>query len=457
MNARRIHLLPFAACALACALARPAAAQPSAQPTAETIVKTPAELQAALEKGGRIALLPGTTYNGAFKIAVPGTVIFAHGASIVGPKAGAPAVYVTASNVEISDLTLTSADPQGVFRCGDNDRRQKTLEQVPHGLQLRNVHIPSYRGRWGFVINCADVDLDGIGCDDLWDPGGNDSQCLAIENTPGNIHVIRFHATAGSEPILIGGARMAIPGLVPKHIVFEQGAISRPLSWRTDGVKRTVKNLFEMKTGSDVTVRHVTMDGCWKDGQACYAIVVTPRLGGDIHRVTFDHVLIDHVNACYEFLGADDHGTPTPAPLSEITVSNSTCRASTEYGGLGILALITGGPHDVSFIDNTAILDGTRLIVVDSSGHILHADGTSGPPPPIAKLVVTGNRFVATRYSFMLGKGSGANATGDYSASVANITVTGNTFAGAAAALKKAFPENRYVDRAAFDALIGGD
>jgi hypothetical protein len=131
----------------------------------------------------------------------------------------------------------------------------------------------------------------------------------------------------------------------------------------------------------------------------------------------------------------------------KITISSAT------YGGRGILALITGGVRDVSFDGVTAVLDGNCMIYVDkNSGAALQPNGTKAPAPTMASLALTNSRAVTRTYGFIFtGYVRGTN----WQNSMDALTVTGNTFTtGAGPTFRANFPNNTYVDRATFDALI---
>jgi hypothetical protein len=397
------------------------------------------DLQAALNNGGEVRLTPGATYPGMLT------------GSPTGPALDIP---IGTHDVEIFDLSATTTHDQGVIRVGRNDRTQTTLELVPQRITFTRVKVPTYRGKRAFEINAANVTLTDCIVADVYDPGGRDSQAIEILNAPGPVLVQGGSYSAGSEVIMIGGDEMKIPGVVPTGITIRDSTLWRPLEWQTDGVSRTVKNLIELKTGRNVLVQRVRMDGSWKNGQDGYAVVITPRAGGDIHDVTIEDTTIDHVAGGFNILGADSSSV-TPSVLSGVVIRRvKVTTAKAVYGGRGILALITGGPHDVTFDDVTAVLDGNCIVYVDkSSGAALQPDGTKKPAGNMASLVVTNSRLVPGIYGFIFT----GNVRGKlWQNSVDALTVTANTLADAPAEFKKNFPRNTYVDRATFDALVAG-
>ena len=424
-----------------------------------TTVPAGGDLQAALDAGGTVTLQGGATYAGAFVLRVPGTVLDCAGATLLGPK-GAPALDIPpgAHDIAAQDCTLSTADDQRVVIVGRNDANQATLDRVPRRIRLTRLHVPTYRGKRAYELHGADLVLDGATCADLYDPAGRDSQCVGISaNTPGPVSILNGDFSGGSEVVLVGGALPTIPGLVPEDITIQGNHVWHPLGWQTDGVKRVLKNLIELKTGRRVSITNNLLDGSWKDGQDGYAFVLTPHAGGDIHDVTIDSNAIDHVGACIQILGQEYAvGSPvTPSPLSGLRFAHNTCRASNAYAStLAVAAGITGAPIDVTFDGNTFVLEGSRIVGY-SAGTVLTADGTTTQPAgPMAALVFTGNRVAGgMTYSFML---QGVANAGPTQQGVTTLTITGNTFADAPSALKKNQPQNTYITRVAWDALVSG-
>jgi hypothetical protein len=423
------------------------------QTSAHRSVSTSAQLTAALQRGGVVDLADGATFEGAFRITVNGTELNGHGSTLLGNVTPAqPVLTIVASDVTVRDLSATSTSGSTVIQCGANDTSQTDVAKVPKNVTLSHVIVPSARAKRAIEYHCTGS-LDHVETHDVYDPAGRDSQGFYAANTPGPIRITNSVFQAGSEPLLIGGDTTRIPGVVPSDIVIEDTELSRPLSWQTDGIKRKIKNLFELKTGRRVTARRLTLSGAWRDGQDGYAIVITPHSGGDIHDVTLEDITARNVGGCLQFLGQEYAGTaPTPSPLSGIVIRRLTCVASkAQFGGRGIFALITGEPSDITIADSIGIVDGSASIIYDPGG-VLNQDGTKRPGGPIGSLTLTGNYLVAgTPYGINLaGNVNGQNNP----RGATELSVTGNTFADAAPALKKNLPKNKYVARAAFDAMF---
>lgn len=428
-----------------------------AAPVGSTTVTTAAELTAALLLGGTIRLAPNTTFTGQFAVTVAGTKIVGGANSrISGGSAGTPALLVTADNVLVQgdpSTGLELAGPttdQAVFRVGLNTAAQATLDSVPDGLTLIDVRILSHRGKRGFEINGTNVTLTNCWGIDIWHASGDvgpDSQAIAIYNTQGNVTIRGGKYSAGTEVILVGGDTLKIPGDTTSNILIEDVDIFRPMSWRTDGVSRRIKNLLELKRGSGVTIRRCHLHGCWPGGvtQDGEAFVFTPSDRCVVENVVVEDCAIWDVSSGIEYLGRGQN-THTPRPLSLTFRRNLLITDKLTLGGFGMLARGGSEPASLIFEDNRVILDGTA-IVDHFAGTVIEADDvTTRPGGKIGQFTFTGNRSTAPSLGLrFLGQNNGtliANA-------VSSWTITGNVFGGFNR-MQSVFPANEYLDTPTF-------
>jgi hypothetical protein len=247
--------------------------------------------------------------------------------------------------------------------------------------------------------------------------------------------------SAGSEVILAGGDSMKLAGAVlPTGITIRHTRLWRPLSWRTDGVNRVVKNLFELKTGVRVRVHDVLMEGNWQAGQTGNAIVITPRSGGAVYDVVFERIHVRNTSSGIQITGHDlPHLAPTPARTTGIVFRDSVFEVNrVAFGGRGILAEISMGPGTVDFENVVFVGDGAQVVYV-------------GDRERIARVRFVNGYATAGVYGFM--GGGYANAR-NWTAWTDSLEVTGNTFTGARSTLRINLPENNFVDRAKFGALV---
>src|SRR5215217_1776313 len=292
-------------------------------PGASYVVVRPGEdIAAAFAKGLPVHLVDGDTpYAG---ITLPtGARLVGNGARIVG--VGTRALYVEpgSSDIQVSDVICTS-DAHSVVQLGDNSAiTQGTVAKVPSGITLTNVKIPTHRGKRGFEVHAANVELVNCEALDCYYPGvvggGVDSQGLWVFNTPGNVTVKGGHYQGGSECFLTAGDDIKLSDCPTiSNLLFEHVLFDRPPEWRADSalgasatVYRQVKNIFELKNACDVVVRRCTFRECWKEAQDGYALMLTPTRGGRVCNVLFEDCTVENVGGWMNITGVDSHGICT--------------------------------------------------------------------------------------------------------------------------------------------------
>jgi hypothetical protein len=332
---------------------------PPPQTAPTTMVKAGDDLQQALNNGGAIELQAGASFSSTrFVVWHTGTSIKGNGAALHGTTG--PALYIPpdVDNVAVSDLVGTSASSGAVFQCGDNGSTQTAISQQPTGISFTRVKVPTHRGKRGLEINCSATVTDSSVLD-TWSSALADSQGLWVGNSCGPVTVTGGEYVAASENIMIGGDTLKILDC-PEKV--------QPDYWRTDGVSRAVKNLFEVKAGKRVTLRNSTLSGSWKASQDGWAIVITPRNSLYVDGVLIENVTVDRCGGALQLLGKDS-ATVTPQATSGIVVRNSAfhCDKATHLGR-GIYALVTGGVLDMLSDNILFVGDGNALVQSDSQG-----------------------------------------------------------------------------------------
>jgi hypothetical protein len=400
-----------------------------------TQVRTGDDLQKALAGGGIIELQAGATFEAPrFTIVRSGTAIRGQGATLKG-TAG-PGLYIppSLSGITVSNLSVESADNQAAVQCGDNGPTQTSVAHQPTDIVFEHVTIPQHRGKRGFEINCAARLIDSRALD-VYSPAALDSQAIAILNTCGPVSVAGGEYVAASENVLVGGDSLKItdcPENVVADLTFDRLKLSKPESWRTDGVKRSNKNLFELKAGKRVTLKNSTLTGSWKDGQDGWAILITPRNGAYIEEVLIDGVTVDRAGGGVQFLGLS-RGNSTPRATSGVVIRNSKFTISkAENGGRGILALYVGGMLDSTWDNVTATFDGPAIVQADSKV-------AQGP------FVMRNSRMNTGRLAVQApGANFGSRAPEKYADRALTTVFEGNTFRGAPGAFRKLYPKNTF-------------
>jgi len=402
------------------------------------------DLQAALDRGGTVHLVPDT-YRGAYTLSAPGTRLRGHGASIVGIRGPALVVPAGASDIAVEDVVATCEDyDQAVIRLGANDETQTLAELEPHHITLTRVTVPSHRGKRGIEVNARAVELTDCSVLDTWDPYGRESQGLCVLNSSGALLVDGGTYEAGSINILVGGDTMKMAGVVTRDLLFDGVTLRKPLSWRTDGVSRAVKNLFELKAGVGVILRNFTASGAWADGQAGCAIVLTPRDGRHVDDVLIENGTITDAGDGFQIMGRDYY-TFTDGTL-HLRIRNVGVYTRADCNGHGRFAMVSGEPASVVFEDCSGDLSGHSLVLA-YQGDVMEADGSVRPGGPIGELCMTGYEGTRPEWGFMLWGYPNGGPNGEGIQAATFIDVSNNTFRGESSdvVMRRNFPNNEYL------------
>lgn len=403
-------------------------------------VSTTQELLAALAtEGNIIELAQGVAefYNPAGFIVPSNTQLRApFGGTIRADNQPSIRVKPFNSKIALEGFTALSEYNGAVIQLGDNvASTQGTPESVPTFITVKNITIPTHRGKRGIEVNAGDVLIQNNKIIDVYAAAGVDSQAVCVLNSPGRVTIDKNELSAGSENIMLGGDSMKVPGQIINDVIISNNNIYKPLSWQTDGINRGVKNLVEIKAGRNIQILNNVGNGSWRAGQDGYAIVITPKNSQFIENVTVDNFNATNVAAGLNILG-EDYNTVTPQPLAGVKIINSSFDVSmTKYGGRGILALITGGTKDVTFDNVTFKGDGTSIIVSDSQ-------------KPQGPCLVRGGTMTYLKYGVVM-PGSNYGDPLDPSSPYYNrrlmIEFLNNTFTGTVnSRFKTNFPNNIY-------------
>lgn len=251
-----------------------------------TTVTDAAGLTAALAKGGRIQIAAGR-YVGNFTAAAPTTLTGLTTATgritpadvspwaLVAANRLLPVLTVTGSSVTVRGLTLTGVAPdRTTVVVGSNTATD--VAQQPTGVTFDQVAIlaDAAGGHRGLEFHATDGRVLRSHIAGFVE-AGRDSQAVWINNGPGPYRIEDNYLEASGENVLIGGASVLIPGLVPADIVIRGNTLFKPQAWRTR--TGSVKNSLELKNARRVLIEDNVIDGCWKDAQAGNMIVLTPR------------------------------------------------------------------------------------------------------------------------------------------------------------------------------------
>lgn len=411
---------------------------PPPPPEVVTRVMSGDALQPALDKGGIVALEGSGTWQGTFVMRRPGTVLRGNGAHLHSPTGPALLIPPGANTVAASALSCTSGNANASpVQIGTADSTQSKREDIPWGISLRQVSVPSHRGKRGFGLHGHDVVLEECSAEDVWITG-TDSQPWWIHNTPGPIKILGGRWSAGAELGLFGGATAIIPGLVPTNVEVLGGYYYRPEAWQVDNIDQEVKCGLEVKNGQQITFRGMRIQGCWQDAQPLgAAFMLTPASGGLVRDISIEDVeLVDCADGV-SITGRDAAGINT-VQTTGIRISKLRGRLKKNLAGgsgRGIGLLVQRGVGSVDVSQSQIDTDGPKILeIVD----------------PTQSLVFVGNVARLGKYAMTFG-GTHASITVDpFVVNVANLTVNGNIFGGLGATtrLLSRFPQNTLVTEA---------
>lgn len=139
---------------------------------------------------------------------------------------------------------------------------------------------------------------------------GGETQAILIANTPGPVLIENNFIEGATENLMSGGLDLRIPNLVPSDITVRRNYFYKRPDWRGRGFG--IKNLLELKNAQRVLVEENLFENCWVDGQAGFAIQLTPRNQdganpwATVRDVTFVNNTILNSSAGFNITGHDD-------------------------------------------------------------------------------------------------------------------------------------------------------
>ena len=392
-----------------------------------TLVRAGESLQAALDAGGNLQLEAGATFVGSFVASKPGTRV--NGAdAFIRSENPAPALRFPpgAYDIQVSLKEARTIWDQSCVQIGDNTITNEA--DLPTAI-IVSVTVPTHRGKRAFEVSGGHIALLDCNAYDVWDTYHRDSQGVLILNSPGDVRIIGGTFEAGSENILVGGARTGVVNIQPKNILIEDVVLRKPLSWRTDGVNRAVKNLFELKSGVGVILRRAKLSGNWVAGQAGWAVVLTPRDGKTVSDVLIEDVTLRDTVHAVNLLGYDD------AAVSGQT-SNIVFRrfdAVSEQRGFQWAHPLRNLTLD------SCKWDGPNNTVYAFAGNVWDAAGNVASVPQSTGVRIINNTFAARGYGIML---NGAAYARNWKTVFPDGEISGNTLVGVPAAALTATQNN---------------
>jgi hypothetical protein len=326
--------------------------------TRTVAVHNAADLQAALsgaQLGDNIVLDAGATYEGNFIVSVPGgsagwvtvssSAAYAlpspgtrvgpsdavHMAKIMSPSAGdstgdktraALGSDLNATNlaalgvhhyrfIGIEFATGLTAVNYGVVQFGPtNSSGQSSPSSQPHDIIFDRCLIHGNDPiattfpdgtAWlnhGVYLDAANSAIVDSAVYNFWSNSQTDSQAIFCGGGPGPRLLQNTLVSGGTEGWLCGGAPLPYTNQIPTDITIVHNYFTNPIAWRTSTpVIPYVKNRFELKVGQRVRITDNVFENSWDrgNGQAGYAVLLTPRPAQDANYVIGSPVLMSNV------------------------------------------------------------------------------------------------------------------------------------------------------------------
>jgi len=330
-------------------------------------------------------------------------------------------------------LPAMSTASANLVEFGGAGSSQSTLSAVPKHLMLDRCYLhgdPSYGQRRGLALNSGDAQIVNSYFSDF--KGVNqDTQAINGWNGPGPFLIENNYLEAAGENLMFGGTDPSIVNLVPSDITIRRNLISKKTAWMTQSW--TVKNLIEFKSAQRVLVEGNVIENNWASGQQGYSILFTPRNQSGtapwtvVRDVVVQNNIIRHVAAAFNVNGYDNVAVTQQTQNIEIR-NNLLYDVNTRWStpnnpSPGRLAIIGGGPKNVTFDHNTVDNNGTGTIFI-YGGYSLTGTAITG-------FEVTNNLLRDNLYG-IYGDKYGEGLTG-LNAYCPNSVVLRNTFAGGSA------------------------
>jgi hypothetical protein len=376
-------------------------------PTGRTIrVKADGNLQAALDDarpGDVIALEPGATYRGSFRLPRKngdGWIRITSSAPVKPLSAGqhvspmdAPrmpklvasdgpviAAEPASHHYRIVGLEIAPADDVFLHELVQLGNAETAIDNLPHHIIVDRCYLHGDRrrgARRGVAMNSRDTAVVHSYLADFKEVGA-DSQAIAAWNGTGPFAIADNYLEAAGENVMFGGADPAVRDLVPSDIEVVRNRFAKPLAWRSgsrefEGAAWTVKNLFELKNARRVLVDGNAFEYNWADAQNGFAILFTVRNQDGaspwsaVEDVIFQNNLVQHVGSAINILGSDDiHASQ---PTRRIVIRNNLFLDVGGRWGPGRLFQLLDGVSDVRIAHNTALQSDIAVFGGDRRPH----------------------------------------------------------------------------------------
>lgn len=287
------------------------------------------------------------------------------------------------SDITLKGIAFVANDPSGqgeMLRLGD--ATDPDITHTPRGINVIQclflgstvgetpTGTSTYGQKRAIALNSADTVIDQIRCEDVF-IAGQDSQCIAIFSSPGNIMVKNSFLSSASEPMIIGGTPPAGPEFVPDNVTFADGVLWHPLKWKGREPAAVVKNLFEVKFGTHINLLRSLLVNHWVQAQPGYGIVLTMASNGPCSYCKMGPTLVEdtvmvNVSAGVNITGFQYSYAPGSGQATDFTIHNNIIVTNTAVmGGNGRPLQMGNEPKNVTWDHNTSLHQGNSFVNAD--------------------------------------------------------------------------------------------
>jgi hypothetical protein len=214
----------------------------------------------------------------------------------------------------------------------------------------------------GIMGNGRNITLTRSHIANIW-TNGQDSQAFCAWDGAGPYTITDNYLEAASENVMFGGANSSSPANVPADILVEGNHFSKPLTWQ--GQRKTVKNLFELKSAKRAIIRNNLFERNWTDAQNGYSILFTVRNddGGApwsvVEDVLFERNVVRDVENGFNILGYDSY--KPSGRTTRVTIRNNLVVTRGTF-------LQAGGEIGVLTVDHNTVDQGHTFVMLYSGG-----------------------------------------------------------------------------------------
>ena len=280
---------------------------------------------------------------------------------------------------------------------------------------------------------------------------GAESKAIIVQDGPGPIAITDNYLEAASINTLFGGGDQSSAAHIPNNITYTDNYLYKKPQWANAGYG--VKNLFELKCATNVTVRNNVMENNYADGQDGAAVLFTARNDdghspwATVQHVVFEQNVVRNSPKGVNFLGLNDGSATVRA--TDVTIQNNLFITSGDF-------MLAGGEFGTIVIQHNTIVNGGHLMVIYESGLVWeNGAGRRSSTYAIGNLIFRNNLAYHNEYGVIDADGQGFGTTA-LSAGVNSYTWTHNALANRGGA--QTYPNvNWYPSASEHQAQFTGD